>query len=441
MNILVIASGDYFSNYGGGQIYVKNLVEGLEKKHFVNVISLKITNNSENNEIIKTIQSENCIVYQFNMDKNKLDKKSSLEMQPYLIDKITEFMKDLHIDIIHANGWKYLFAQISEKLNLPYVLTAHHGGIICPNGMMMDSEEKICNRKVNFDDCSNCSLSFVPAGKIFKPIIKALNKNFVFKISDFLKTKKNIPFVSPSFLTFSGVTQKIECVNLLKKFNCKIITPSNAVYETLIKNDFLSKNLKLIHHGVKISPSPKEKKVSNNKIKLGYVGRINHIKGLHVLIDALKKIDKEKYELHIYGSASTKDEKKYLLSLQNMINDENIIFERKVPFSKINDIYNNFDLLIVPSILLEIFGLIVLESMTNRTPVIASKCGGPEDLINDGVDGYLVKVNDVNSLFEKINYCIENPEKIEQLSKNIKEVNSLENHILEIEEYYKKIIG
>ena len=50
--------------------------------------------------------------------------------------------------------------------------------------------------------------------------------------------------------------------------------------------------------------------------------------------------------------------------------------------------------------LVEGFGLTILEAMACRTPVVSTKCGGPEDIVVDGHNGYLCEVNDVDLLVE-----------------------------------------
>jgi len=63
----------------------------------------------------------------------------------------------------------------------------------------------------------------------------------------------------------------------------------------------------------------------------------------------------------------------------------------------IRHIYQQCDLWLCCSVI-EGFGLTVLEAMACRTPAVSTKCGGPEDIVAEGVNGYLCDVNDVSTL-------------------------------------------
>jgi len=65
--------------------------------------------------------------------------------------------------------------------------------------------------------------------------------------------------------------------------------------------------------------------------------------------------------------------------------------------SEIRELYAQCDIWLCCSTL-EGFGLTVLEAMACRTPVVSTKCGGPEDIVIEGINGYLCAVDDVDSL-------------------------------------------
>jgi glycosyltransferase involved in cell wall biosynthesis len=440
MKICVIASGDYFSSYGGGQIYVKNLVKGLNAKgHKVIVISIKYDNikkheiNIQNEKEIKVIEIK--IPYFFE------NKDIPMVLQSNIIKVLEDVLLKIKPDIVHANGWKDTASLVCKYMNIPCVITAHHGGIVCPNGMLMNENEKICNLSVSMENCTKCALHFVPGGKFWSPLIQKMPKNLRLKIAKFFKNKNNIPYITPSFQIPLAIDHKLKSIEVLKKYPDKIISPSKALAKALIRNGISENKIEIIPHGIrplKKRPLPLENK---KVLRFGYIGRISYVKGLHVIIEALKMLPKElKYELHIYGDAANKDEKKYKSRLITKSKELPVIWHGKIKYSEIEKAYMSFDVMILPSIYLEAFGLTVLESFSVGRPVISSKCGGPEDIIRDGVDGVLIKPNNPKALAEIMEQFIKNPAIVKKLAKNIKGINTLENHINDIESLYQKIL-
>ena len=64
------------------------------------------------------------------------------------------------------------------------------------------------------------------------------------------------------------------------------------------------------------------------------------------------------------------------------------------------------------------FGLVVLEALSAGLPVIVSKncCG--TDIIKDGYNGFVIEAGDTKELINKINWFIENKEKLPEMSRN-----------------------
>jgi len=81
----------------------------------------------------------------------------------------------------------------------------------------------------------------------------------------------------------------------------------------------------------------------------------------------------------------------------------------------VNELLPLADLMLMPSEL-ESFGLAALEAMACRVPTIATKVGGVPELIEDGVDGRLFPVGDVEAMAEASADLLLNPEKLEAMA-------------------------
>ena len=105
------------------------------------------------------------------------------------------------------------------------------------------------------------------------------------------------------------------------------------------------------------------------------------------------------------------------MKLKSIIKDFNLENHIKI-ISNISDeellkIYNNSDLFVLPSIVdsqgnTEGLGVVLLEAMACKLPVIASNIGGIPDIIDDGNTGMLVPQKDIFQLSSTINNLIKN---------------------------------
>jgi glycosyltransferase involved in cell wall biosynthesis len=95
---------------------------------------------------------------------------------------------------------------------------------------------------------------------------------------------------------------------------------------------------------------------------------------------------------------------------------KNLDFSLRPPQDQIPHIYRKADCWIVSSIT-EGFGMPGLESAACRCPVVTTRCGGPEDYVQDGVSGYLVPVGDAKEMARRIvDVVTQNEERWRQMS-------------------------
>ncbi|TDR13076.1 glycosyltransferase family 4 protein [Marinomonas communis] len=84
----------------------------------------------------------------------------------------------------------------------------------------------------------------------------------------------------------------------------------------------------------------------------------------------------------------------------------------------VDEFWKEADIAIIPSVGPEAFGRVVIEAMANGAIPIASKCGGPEEIIDDGVSGFLFDINDTDKLYDLVFKILIDPELRKEISKN-----------------------
>jgi glycogen(starch) synthase len=127
-----------------------------------------------------------------------------------------------------------------------------------------------------------------------------------------------------------------------------------------------------------------------------FVGRLVYEKGVHVLINAVQKVlEKVNTKFIIVGNGYMKEQ------LSGLVKSLGI--ERKVMFTGFVDnitlrkLQICADVSVVPS-LFEPFGIVALEAMAAKSPVVVSDTGGLGEIVNHDVDGVKVYTNNPDSL-------------------------------------------
>lgn len=255
----------------------------------------------------------------------------------------------------------------------------------------------------------------------------------------YAKKKKNTPFI----ITYHGDAEegiggfiRNTNVSLYNKYVFDkvlsyadvIISPSESfIDESRFLGEYRNK-IVIIPNGININDFDLLLSKEDCKEKIGLpidenvilsVGNLSPIKGPDVLVRAMPKIIKSipNAKLIFVGAGILKEELEEL--------SKNLDMEKHVKFAgfigntfKKALYYRLADVFVLPSTKIESFGIVNLEAMASRTPIVASKLGAIPDVVKDGENGLLVPPGDPEKLADAIIYLLENEEVRNKMSKN-----------------------
>lgn len=144
---------------------------------------------------------------------------------------------------------------------------------------------------------------------------------------------------------------------------------------------------------------------------LVWVGRLEKLKGVDILISAIAELEDPRLTLLIVGGIEEAPELRAELESQAATAGlaDSIRFEGAVPHEALPTYYSAADVCVVPSYY-ESFGLVAVEAMACGTPVVASRVGGLVSTVTDGVTGYLIPWRCPGPFAEKLEVLLHNPE-------------------------------
>ena len=151
--------------------------------------------------------------------------------------------------------------------------------------------------------------------------------------------------------------------------------------------------------------------IDRDRPVLLWVGRLEKLKGVDILIDAVAQLDEPDVLLLVVGGDEHGRELRAELEeqAQEAGLGGNVRFTGAVPHEELPAWYSAADVCVVPSYY-ESFGLVAVEAMACGTPVVASRVGGLVSTVTDGVNGYLIPWRCPEPFAEKLEVLIRNPE-------------------------------
>jgi glycosyltransferase involved in cell wall biosynthesis len=171
----------------------------------------------------------------------------------------------------------------------------------------------------------------------------------------------------------------------------RIVCPSNFT-ATKFRENYRLKNLSTVHIPTFVSEEILlgSQSISNEVNKsIGYWGRIDHDKGIHTLLDAMKNLYKNLPDvtLTLIGNG----DEQYVQKMRQKIIDDGLNSVVMVPFLQKDQLFkiiSDFDLVIVPSLWYDNMPNSLLEAQAYGIPAIVSNNGSLKELVHHGFNGY-----------------------------------------------------
>jgi len=239
---------------------------------------------------------------------------------------------------------------------------------------------------------------------------------------------------------------------------------SKAVYNSKASRDFLcAKNTSLFKKSIinlngmdRLTPIASKKEISlirsnlfeasENDIIIALIGRISKWKGQQLLLEAFADLNKRHKNLKLIFVGSAPPNQEVLVDELNMKISEFRLHNhcKIIPFQEnIWSIWDSIDIAVVPSTEPEPFGLVALEAMLSKKPVVAANHGGLIEIIKEGKTGYFFKPNNSDDLDRSIEKLILSKDKLVDFGINgyerAIESFSLRRHIQQFVEIYQDI--
>jgi glycosyltransferase involved in cell wall biosynthesis/GT2 family glycosyltransferase len=310
----------------------------------------------------------------------------------------------LHIH--HLAGHAFSLAKVARSLGIPIVLQIQDWWFLCARVNLFDRDWNRCSGPA-LGKCARCApLTKIAPAPLWNRVLHLMRR--------------------------SAARRAVAAAETY-------VAGSAAIRDDYLRAGFIppSRTVHVIPYGVAVEPPPEARAPARKPIRFGFVGSIAPHKGLHVAVEAMRGFDPAEARLRVWGNVSALPE--YAAGLVARGGDV-LSFEGRFREEDKPQVFAGMDVLLVPSVGLESFGLAAREAMTCGVPVIASAGGALSEMFEPGVCGELFPAGDAVALREILRRVVDDPELVERWARNLPRPKRAGVHAAEIAQVYESVL-
>lgn len=293
-----------------------------------------------------------------------------------------------------------MIAKVASRRRIPFVLTLTDFWLMCPKGIGVTQKGEVCLSSEGGERCvRECY------GDAWR---ERLERRFA------------------------------ETRELLNTAGC-VVSATNSLRQVFELNGPIS-GIQLIPYGVDYADvKPNAKRYSReSEITLGFLSTLQPHKGPHVLLQAYNMAGKGNIALKIFGSHFGRAD--YYRTLHSLAgNHSKIEFCGEYTYEDMPRIYNEIDVLVVPSTWWENSPLVLTRALAHNVPAIVSNLGGMTEMVKDNENGFTFEVSEPESLAQVLKRIGDDPGILNQLKERIRRPPRIEEHAFEYEKIYRSL--
>lgn len=305
------------------------------------------------------------------------------EARQKLYGKIGDFRPDL----VHVHNFFPLLTpsvyDACRRAGIPVVQTLHNYRTICPGALLM-RDGNICEKCVRgsaYKSVRHCCYRGSRLGTVaVARMVESHRKRHTWhqKVDRFIALTE---FARKKFIEGGLPANKI----VLKPNFCR---DSNLYSDSVAKKPNASMGQAL------------------------FVGRLSHEKGIYTLLKAWWGLN---ITLRVVGKGTLYDWIKENSS-------KHVKLLGHLTSNKVGEEMDNALFLIMPSECYESFGMVLIEAFSHGLPVVASRLGSMEEIVEDGTTGLLFEAGNVEDLAEKAIWMVEHPNECRRMGENARRI-------------------
>jgi len=354
---------------------------------------------------------------------------------------LDQYLAENTFDLVHVISTYSLGVGVFrsvKRANIPLVLTLMDFWFLCPSLQLLQSNGELCDGNTTPFQCESCLMAnsslYHKVSKI--PLPEVISAGFWDTLSHFNLVSRQRGLRG----MLLDMSHRKKVVKETFDLPDLVISPSKIV-QTMFANN-LKRPVEFLPYRHDVSwLKDYHGKTKSEIVRIGYLGQIHKIKGVHLLVDAFVKAGiEETARLDIWGNYSNNPQ--YEQDLRGrMNNNPSITLRGGYKREQLGLLLADTDVVVVPSIWYENAPLVIQEAFATKTPVITTNLGGMSEAVIHDVNGLLFDRNDSDDLAQQLRRVVDEAGLLGKLAGAISPVMAFQDEMSELEEIYNGLVA
>lgn len=446
MRILLVVHGFPPAAGGGTEVYTRNLARALAKDpHDRVMVFARESDPGRPEHSVRRVEGGSVSATLVNNTFQACLSFEESYANPAIARIAGGVLDEWRPDVLHIQHLTCLSTGIpgeAVRRSIPVVMTLNDYWLICHRGQLVDRDGATCAGPFG-SGCAGCVQPEMLAGPA------ALRAGRVLRSSRVPGAPLAVALASRALgratsrrqagvATIARLRHMQEAVRGIDLF----LAPSRTLHDAFRPFGIPPERLVRCNQGIPLGSSGSERRHrQHGPLRVGFAGGLLATKRADVLLDALDRLPAGSVALDLLGSSDGyHGENGYRRSLAARLGHPAIRRLGPVPHARMAAMFDDLDVLVMPSTWLENAPFTIREAFAAGVPVIASNLGGMAEMVRDGIDGLLFPPGDPGGLAAALRRLIDEPSLLETLRSGIRRPMSIEEDAGSLRQIYDGLI-
>ncbi len=346
--------------------------------------------------------------------------------------------------VAHVHHLTCLSTSIVQSLslrNVPCFYTLHDYWLMCHRGQLLDQDFRVCAGP-GATGCNRCVGRIEGASpRMFSASValREIEDRLPVRVATQVRrvARKVAWFTVDPAEGASQSRERLDHMRTVCSYVTRFLAPSEYIRRRFIEFGVPPERVITSAYGFDHAPFRQLARTSSARMRFGFLGTLMVSKAPDVLLQAFARLPRDAASVTLFGPhAAYHGDERYRSVLEGFLAHPGVRFAGPIAHDRVAEALSEIDVLVVPSIWPENSPLVIREAFLARVPVIASRIGGIPEIVQDGVNGFLVEPGDVDGLYRAMNRLVENPSLLAPLSSRLSAVRTIEEDVRYARELY-----